>query len=167
MRPLRAIVLIALLALAVYVGYRLVNRSSGTAVGATITVYYCRLDGQTLSPWTVSLGPARDPKSVAFYAAVQAVAGPPSGTDAIRFPSGTVVRSVNVSDSTATVDLSQAVASSGGGSFAEAGEFKALVWTLTALPDIHAVQIRVEGRTIPTLPGGHLELDEPLTRSSW
>ncbi|MBV9647760.1 MAG: GerMN domain-containing protein [Candidatus Eremiobacteraeota bacterium] len=167
MRALRAIVILALLIFAVFVGYRLAKRASGPTVGSTIQVYYCKLDGQTLVPWTVTLGSARDPKSVAFYAAVQAVAGPPSGTDAIRFPAGTVVRAVNVSDSTATVDLSQAVASSGGGSFAESGEFKALVWTLTALPDIHAVQIRIEGRTVPTLPGGHLELDEPLTRSSW
>lgn len=167
MRLLRALALLALLAIAVYVGYRFATGTNKPAVGGTVTVYYCKLDGTTLVPWTVTLGPARDLKSVAFYATAQALAGPSSGTDAIRFPSGTVVRSVDVSGKTATVDLSGAVASGGGGSFAESGEFKALVWTLTALPGIESVQIRVDGRTLPTLPGGHLELDEPLTRSSW
>lgn len=77
------------------------------------------------------------------------------------------MRSVVVTSGAATVDLSQAVASSGGGSFAESGEFKALVWTLTGLSGVNSVQIHVEGRTLGTLPGGHLELDEPLSRSSW
>jgi spore germination protein GerM len=164
---LRALIFVALGAFAVFLVYRFVSGRPSSTVGSTVTVYYCKLDGETLVPWTVSLGAARDLSSVAFYAATQAVAGPPSGTDAIRFPSGTVVRAVDVSKATATVNLSQAVAATGGGSFAEAGEFKALVWTLTALPGIHAVQIRVEGRALPTLPGGHLELDEPLARSSF
>jgi spore germination protein GerM len=69
--------------------------------------------------------------------------------------------------STATVDISGAAKQSGGGSFAELGEFKSLVWTLTALPGIHAVRVKVDGASLVTLPGGHLELDEPLTRASW
>jgi spore germination protein GerM len=166
-KSLRALLFVALLVIAVYAGYRFATRGTAPKVGDTITVYYCKLDGETLVPWTVSLGPARDPRSVAFYAATQAIAGPASGIEAIRFPSGTVVRRVDVTDSTAVVDLSQRVASNDGGSFAESGEFKALVWSLTALPGVHAVQVRVEGRKVPTLPGGHLELDQPLARSSW
>jgi len=166
-RLLRALALLALLGVAVYVGYRFATRSASTAIGDTITVYYCKLDGTTLEPWTVTLGAARDLRSVAFYATAQVLAGPSSGTDAVRFPAGTVVRSVDVSAKTATVDLSGAIEKSEGGSFAESGEFKALVWTLTALPGIDAVQVRIDGRVVPTLPGGHLELDEPLTRSSW
>lgn len=167
MKSLRALLLLALLIVAVYAGYRLATRFAEPTIGDTITVYYCKLDGETLVPWKVSLGPARDPRSVAFYATVQALAGPPSGVEAIRFPSGTVARRVDVTGSTAVVDLSHDVASSGGGSFAESGEFKALVWSLTSLPGIRAVQVLVGGRKLPTLPGGHLELDEPLTRSSW
>jgi spore germination protein GerM len=166
-RLLWALIFAALLATAVFLGYRLMTRVSTPPVGETITVYYCKVDGTTLVPWKVSLGAARDLRSVAFYATAQVLAGPPSGTEAIRFPAGTAVRAVDVSNGKATVDLSSAVESSSGGSFAESGEFKALVWTLTALPGISAVQVRVEGRTLATLPGGHLELDEPLTRSSW
>jgi spore germination protein GerM len=134
----------------------------------TIVVYYVKDDGTTLVPWRVSLGPARDRASVAFYAATQCVAGPPSGTDAVRFPPGTRVRAVNVVGSTADVDISKDVASSAEGGFAESAEFKALVWTLTQ-PSLHvtAVTVRVDGARIATLPGGHLELDEPLSRSSF
>jgi spore germination protein GerM len=163
----RTLVVLVLLALVAYVGYRLFTRFAQPRVGDTVAVYYCKVDGETLVPWRVSLGSARDVTSVAFYAATQAVAGPPSDVEAIRFPPGTIVRRVDVSGATANVDLSQNVATSAGGSFAESGEFKALVWTLTGLPGIHSVQIRVEGRKLPTLPGGHLELDEPLTRTSW
>ena len=137
------------------------------SVPDTIAVYYVKPDGAVLVPWHVSLGPARDRRSVAFYAAVQAVAGPPAGIDAVRFPRGTTVLSVDVDGSTADVDLSREVGSHVEGSFNESGEFKALVYTLTALPGTSAVRVRVAGEAVATLPGGHLELDEPLTRQSF
>ncbi len=167
MKSIRALAVIAILAVLGYAGYRIAIHFMRPGIGDSITVYYSKLDGETLVPWKVSLGSARDPRSVAFYSATQAVAGPASEVEAIRFPSGTIVRQVDVSDGTAAVDLSHDVAAGGGGSFAESGEFKALVWSLTAIPGIHAVQVRIEGRKVPTLPGGHLELDEPLSRSSW
>jgi spore germination protein GerM len=104
---------------------------------------------------------------LAFYATAQALAGPPTSVEAIRFPVGTLVRRVALSESTATVDLGGSIARSAGGSFAESGEFKALVWTLTALPGITAVQVVVDGAKVATLPGGHLELEQPLSRSSF
>jgi germination protein M len=166
-RTIRVVAVLVILAVVGYGGYRVVRHFTKPKIGDTITVYYSKADGETLAPWTVTLGSARDTPSVAFYAATQAVAGPASDVEAIRFPSGTIVRHVDVSDGTATVDLSGNVAAGGGGSFAESGEFKALIWSLTAVPSIKAVQIRVDGRKVPTLPGGHLELDEPLSRSSW
>ena len=133
----------------------------------TIAVYYVKTDGTTLAPWHVTLGPARDTRSVAFYAAVQAVAGPPAGTDAVRFPTGTRVLSTDLDGSTVVVNLSNEVGTKVEGSFTESAEFKALVYTLTALPGISAVRVHVGGATVATLPGGHLELDEPLTRQSF
>jgi len=168
MRLPRALLVIALLAVAVFVGYRLFSRLLPPPAANTVTVFYCKDDGETLAKWTVSLNPnARDADSVAFYATAQSVAGPPPDTQAIRFPAGTLVRSVHVSASTATVDLGGAIVSEQSGSFAESGEFKALVWTLTSLPGVDAVQVTIDGAHVPTLPGGHLELDEPLTRQSW
>ncbi len=165
MKLLRAIGVVALLVVAAYVGYRVLSRPAASP--ATVAVYYTKTDGDTVVPWHVSLGPAHDPASVAFYAAVQTVSGPATDVSAIRFPAGTIVRSVHVSGSTAAVDLGGQVADGESGSLTESGEFKALVWTLTALPGVAAVQIRINGARVPTLPGGHLELDEPLTRQSW
>jgi spore germination protein GerM len=167
MRLLRALVVVALLAVAVYAGYRLFAPPP-PAAGNAVAVYYCKTDGETLAKWIVSVNPkATDTKSVAFYATAQAVAGPPADTAAIRFPAGTVVRSVQIDGPTATVDLAGSIATAQSGSFTEGGEFKALVWTLTSLPGVTAVQVKIGGVRVPTLPGGHLELDEPLTRQSW
>jgi N-acetylmuramoyl-L-alanine amidase len=167
MRLPRAFVLVALLCLAAYAGYRFFAKPAGQATGNTIAVYYCKTDGQTLVPWNISVGTPREVNQLARYATAQALVGPPPDVEAIRFPAGTIARSVVVAGKTVTVDLSGDFAANGGGSFAEGGEFKALVWTLTALPGIDAVQIEIGGARVPTLPGGHFELDEPLTRQSW
>jgi hypothetical protein len=142
--------------------------------GPDLVVNFSKLDGRSLGAWTVTTRPADASESDAqrsqervLYAAVQAVAGPPSETPAIRFPAGTHVLDASVNGTTATIDLSNEVAASGGGSFSENGEFKGLVYTLTGLPGIDAVQVQVEHRTLETLPGGHLELDQPLHRSDF
>lgn len=139
-----------------------------------LVIYYTKLDGTSLGTWTVSMRPPQPGESntehlhnTVLYAAVQAVAGPPSNVEAIRFPPGTHVITALVNGSTATVDLSKEVTASPGGTFAENGEFKGLVYTLTGIPSINAVQITIEGRKVETLPGGHLELDTPLRRSDW
>lgn len=143
-------------------------------VGDHITVYYTKVDGTTEVPWSVSMRPQQNGESgaehlqyAALYAAVQAVAGPPSTTEAIRFPVGTHVRTVHVTGSTADVDLSPEVQSDQGGSFGESGEFKSLVWTLTGLPGIDSVLVRVDGRRLDALRGGHLALDKALRRTDW
>jgi spore germination protein GerM len=168
MRAWRGLVLIVLFVAAVAAAWWFTHRPPA-GVGDAITVYYAKADGTTLVPWRISLGPARDRASVAFYAATSCVAGPPPGTEAIRFPAGTRVLSLDVVDATADVNLSHEVAgSSREGSFAESAEFKSLVWTLTQ-PSLHitSVKIHIDGARVATLPGGHLELDEPLSRSSF
>ncbi len=166
MKVFRTALVLAVLAAAAYVAYRYILQPR-LQPADTIIVYYCKTDGETLVPWKVSLGPKRDRLSVAAYALAQTLVGPPPPTDAIRFPPGTIARSVRLHGSNATVDLSGTIAGSAGGSFAEAGEFKALVWTMTALPGISSVQVEIDGQTVSTLPGGHLELDRPLSRSSF
>jgi spore germination protein GerM len=166
MKALRPVALVALFAVAVAAAWFVVA-SRRPAVGDTVTVYYTKNDGTTEVPWGVSLGAARDLPSVAFYVATQAVAGPPPGVDAVRFPPGTRVLSATVAGSTATVDLSSDVDVSAQGGLLETGEFKGLVWTMTSLPGISAVSVHVNGRSVATLPGGHLELDEPLSRASF
>ena len=77
------------------------------------------------------------------------------------------MRSVELAGPLAVVDLSGNVKNTGGGSLTEGGMFKALVWTLTEQPGITQVQIKIDGVRVPTLPDGHLELDDPLKRSDW
>jgi spore germination protein GerM len=138
------------------------------------TIYYTKADGKTLASYSVSLRPPQPTETaddrlqyVVLYAATQAVAGPQSSVAAVRFPVGTHVRAANVKGSTAVVDLSGDVKNQTGGSLSETGEFKALVWTLTAIPGIDAVSVKVDGAKVDTLPGGHLALDTPLRRSDW
>jgi len=169
MRSQRLIALAIAIAVVLF-GAWWVMRMRHRGGGDSIIVYYTKVDGTTEVPWRVSLGPARDPKSVAFYAAAQALAGPSPEIEAIRFPTGTHVRSVDVNGSLVDVDLSSEIDKSAEGGLAETAEFKSLVWTLTepkTLPGITAVRIRVGGKRVATLPGGHFELDEPLSRTNF
>ena len=174
MKTSRALFLLVVFVLAALVAWIVVQQRNRSAIGERITVYYTKLDGTTEVPWTITMRPQASGESgaerlhnAALYAAVQAVAGPSSTIDAIRFPPGTHVRSVLVDGSTAVVDLSPEVRLAAGGSLGESGEFKSLVWTLTGLPGINAVAIRIDGQHIDALPGGHLALDTPLRRSDW
>ncbi len=172
MRTSRVVLWIAVLAIiAIIAWYWTSHRPS--SVGDRITVYYAKPDGRTMVPWTVSMRPQQPGESArehlhnaAVYAATQAVAGPPSSVPAVRFPPGTHVLTADVNDSTAMVDLSAQVKNQAG-MLGESAEFKSLVWTLTALPGVAQVAIRVQGQKLDTLPGGHLEIDEPLRRSDW
>jgi spore germination protein GerM len=170
-RSLRPIAFIALV-LVVAAAYWHFH-SQRAAREQTIAIYYTKLDGNSLSYFRVTMRPRAPGESYsehrhneALYAAVQAVAGPPNDIKAIRFPPGTRV-DVALDGSTVTVDLSKEVEQQPGGAFGENGEFKALVYTLTGLPGIEAVQVTIDGSKVETLPGGHLELDQPLHRSDW
>jgi len=137
-------------------------------------IYYTKIDGQSEVPWTISVRPQRPDESGAerlqylvLYTASQAVTGPPPNVAAIRFPAGTRVLSAAVDATTAVIDLSGEINAARNGALNEGGEFKSLVWTLTALPGIDRVAVTVAGKKIATLPGGSFELDEPLRRSDW
>jgi hypothetical protein len=172
-RSNRLPILIALLVIAAAGSwYYLSHRSAGG--GGTLPIYYTKLDGKTLGDLSVSLRPPQAGENAVehlhntvLYAAVQAVAGPPDDVQAIRFPPATRVLGVSVDGSTATVDLSKEVEHQAGGAFGENGEFEGLVYTVTGVPGIDAVQVLVDGERLQTLPGGHLELDQPLHRSDW
>jgi spore germination protein GerM len=172
-RSTRLPFLVALLAIVAAATWFYYTRHA-TGNGETLAVYYAKLNGTSLGVVRVSLRPRQPGESAAehlhntvLYAALQAVAGPPNDIDAIRFPPGTRVMGVAVDGATATVDLSKDVERQAGGSFGENGEFKSLVYTVTGVGGIDAVQITVDGARLETLPGGHLELDQPLHRSDW
>lgn len=166
--------LVALLVVIVAGTWFALSKRTPNAVPAHLIVYYTKIDGTTLGDMSVSLR-ARAPGesaaehrgNVALYAAVEAVAGPPSEVQAVRFPPGTRVNGVTVTGTTATVDFSREIENPEQGDFGENGEFKGLVYTLTGLPNVDAVAITVDGKLLQTLPGGSFELDKPLHRSDW
>jgi spore germination protein GerM len=170
----KRIAILAAILVVVAAGAWYVLSPRGAVVSENLAIYYTKADGTSLGTWSVSMRPrvggesdAEHLHNIALYAAVQAVAGPPSDVNAVRFPSATHVTNVTVNGPIATVDLSTEVGAASGGSYEENGEFKGLVYTLTGIPTINAVQILVAGRKVETLPGGHLELDQPLRRSDW
>jgi hypothetical protein len=169
MRSLRLIALVIVFAAAVAGAWWFVAGRNHVS-GDSIVVYYTKIDGTTEVPKRYSLGPARDRASVAFYAASQALIGPEASIEAVRFPTGTRVNALTLDGSTVNVDISTEVNSSAEGGFTETAEFKSLVWTLTdpqTLPGINRVRVKIGGARVATLPGGHFELDEPLSRATF
>lgn len=171
MRSSRAFFLLILLIAVAAIAWYFTSHS---APPNRITVYYTKPDGASEIPWTISVRPQQNGENAAqrqqylvLYAASQAVAGPAPQVAALRFPAGTHVVAASVDGTTANVDLSADIAGGQRGAMNEGGEFKALVWTLTSLPGVDAVQVTVAGKKIATLPGGSFELDEPLRRSDW
>lgn len=168
------VVLILILIVIGFAAWHAFAPKPGAPVARHLTVYYAKTDGHSMGTWDVS---TRSPQTGSsgierlhdevLYAAVQAVAGPPSDVSAIRFPTGTHVLGVSIDGAIATVDLSPQVDSQAGGELGENGEFKELVYTVTGVPGIDAVKVTVAGRALATLPGGQFELDTPLRRSDW
>lgn len=173
MRSQRFPILVVLLAIAAAGTWYYLSQHAPRSA-ETLAIYYTKLDGTKLAEMRVSLRPRQADESAAerlhntvLYAAVEAIAGPPNDVQAIRFPPGTRVIGVSVNGTTATIDLSKDLEQQAGGAFGENGEFKALTYTITGIAGVDAVQILVEGNRLETLPGGHLELDQPLHRSDW
>lgn len=171
----RALWLIVLLVVVVGASVWFLAYRNRNPVGDSLDIYYTKAaDGTSEVSWPVSMRPmqsgetsAEHTHNAALYAAVQTVAGPPADVQAVRFPVGTRVLAVTVNGSTATVNLSGEVKNQGGGTFGENGEFKSLVYTMTAVPGIDAVAVLVDGQKLDTLPGGHFELDQPLHRTDF
>jgi spore germination protein GerM len=133
-----------------------------------ITVYYCQAGSDKLMPVQFSIDPKLQGSAAQKYALNQLLVGPTVGRDAVvLFPQGTQA-SLSRQGKTAVVDLTGTIAKSfQGGATDEAAMFKSLTYTLTAFPDITGVQVLVGGQKVAALPGGHFELDEPLTKDTF
>ena len=134
----------------------------------TLTIYYCRAGSGDLVRVPFTLDPKLSSADVASYALAQLLAGPAASRDSlVLFPPGTQA-TVTAEGDVATVDLSGAIARSfGGGAGDEASLFKSLTYTMTGVAGIKSVQVLVAGKKQPALPGGHFEIDEPLTRATF
>jgi len=133
-----------------------------------ITVYYSKAGSDSLVAIHYSAGASLAGSALAQYAVSQLLAGPSDAASTlIVFPSDTRARATQ-NGTTVDVDLSGAITKHyAGGAGDEAGLFKSLTYTLTDLPGVTAVQVSLNGQVEAALPGGHLELDEPLTRDTF
>jgi len=132
------------------------------------TVEFVDAGTEALAPAEYTVDPNLHGEGLAEYAATQLLAGPSTGRDAVvLFPTGTTL-DVTVQDDMATANIGGPVTKSyTGGAEDEAAMFKSLVYTLTNVPGINRVQVLLAGKKRAALPGGHMELDEPLTRGTF
>lgn len=79
-------------------------------------------------------------------------------------PDGTELRSVDLDDGLATVDLTAAY-ESGGGSLSMMARLAQLVFTSTQFPNVDRVEIWLDGVPVEALGGEGLLVDEPQTRA--
>jgi spore germination protein GerM len=144
------------------------TRHVTTTESPQITIYYCRAGSDQLVHMPFTVDPKLAAPAVANYALGQLVAGPSTGRDQlVLFPAGTVA-TVSLDGDLATVNLDGPIARSfQSGAGDEAGLFKSLTYTMTGLAGIQRVQVTVSGVRRASLPGGHFELDEPLTRDTF
>ncbi len=80
------------------------------------------------------------------------------------WPARAKVAAVTVAGKTATVDLTGAASHSVGAQAAEIA-VQQLIWTATAVPNIEAVQLLLDGQPAAEL-WGHVEISQPLKRGS-
>lgn len=93
------------------------------------------------------------------------IAGPKTPELVSVMPQGTKIRNLVVKDHIAYVDFDdKLIKKNAGGSASEILLVGAIVNTLTEFPDIHKVQILVDGKKIDTI-SGHMDTGEPLSRT--
>lgn len=158
---------VALLALiaAAAVGVGLVARYEdrllpALGLGRPVVLYFARPDGTALAGEVRYTLPGRDGPMQRLRMLAE---GPrPESGLAPVLPPGTRPLGVQVDEGVATVDFSREIIERHwGGSTAELLTVYGIVNTLTAVPGIERVQIRVEGRPVETL-AGHVDLTQPL-----
>lgn len=103
----------------------------------------------------------------ALEAAFQTLlAGPTEGTDSTTIPQGTKLLGMKVENNEVHVNLS-ADFTSGGGSSSMLGRVGQVVYTATTLNTNAKVYIEVNGKPLEVLGGEGLEIEQPLTRTSF
>ena len=133
-----------------------------------VTVYFCKAGSDALMPVPFSADRSLQGAQLEDALIAQLLAGPATpSTTVVLFPSGTIA-TATVSADTATINLRGAVTKPyRGGESDEVALFKSLTYTATSVAGIQHVQVLVDGRKVPTLPGGQFEIDEPLSRGTF
>lgn len=136
--------------------------ASTTQPSMSVTVYHATADAMYLVAESRKIPKSDTPAK----AAVEMLLADPADKDLNRvLPNNTKVRSIVIKDHIAYVDFdNKLLKNSKGGSATERLMVGAIVNTLTEFPEIHKVQILVEGKVVETL-NGHMDVSQPLSRS--
>lgn len=126
-----------------------------------ITVYHASQDALYLVP-EVHAVPAQAANA---QTALELLLAGTTNKDLVAvMPQGVKLRGITIKSHVAYADFNDALAkNSGGGSQTELLIVGAIVNTLTEFPEIHKVQILIEGKKADTI-SGHLDVSEPFTR---
>ena len=136
---------------------------SANQVSTQVTVYYATSDAMYLVGEKRAIAKTDAPAR----AAVELLFAEPADKQLSRvLPVAAKMRNITVKDHIAYVDFDDKLMkhSGSGGSAAERLMVGAIVNTLTEFPEIHKVQILIEGKTVETLYG-HMDVSQPLSRS--
>ena len=128
-----------------------------------VTVYYATPDAMYLVAEKHTLPKTDAPAK----AALELLFAEPTDKQLSRvLPVAAKLRNLTVKDHVAYADFSDKLIKSNGsgGSAAERLMVGAIVNTLTEFPEIHKVQILIEGKAVETLYG-HMDVSQPLSRS--
>lgn len=135
---------------------------NGVQPSMNVTVYHATADAMYLVAESHKIPKSDTPAK----AALELLLTEPKNKELSRvLPDSTKVRIVVIKDHIAYADFDQKlIKNSKGGSATERLIVGAIVNTLTEFPEIHKVQILVEGKVVDTL-NGHMDVSEPLSRS--
>lgn len=157
-----ALALLLLLALFGSLALRTMERLPDTMV------YLVRDDAGTFTLEAVARRVRPDGALAAARSAVEALAAGPTPAEAARglvseVPADTVVRSVTWVGDVLVVDLDASVVA-GGGTASMVGRLAQLTYTLTQPHGVSAVELRVDGRTLPAWGGEGVMVAWPWRR---
>lgn len=144
------------------------SHKAPTPISPQITVYFCRAGTDMLVPMPFSVDRNMSAAKLESQLVGQLLAGPAvEQSTVVLFPPGTTA-AVDLQGDTVSVNFSGALAQPfRGGASDEIALFKSLTYTTTSVAGVSRVQVLINGRKVPTLPGGEFEIDEPLTRNTF
>ena len=133
----------------------------------TTSIYWLRSKENRLDlvpqPFKVA---ATQPNQVLEAAFKTLLVGPSEGTDSTTIPQGTQLLGLKVENNDVHINLSENF-TTGGGSSSMMGRVGQVVYTATSLNPQANVYIEVNGKLLEVLGGEGVELQQPLTRTSF
>ncbi|PPJ61806.1 GerMN domain-containing protein [Cuspidothrix issatschenkoi] len=133
----------------------------------TANIYWLRSQENRLDlvPQPLKIA-ANQPQQVLESAFETLLAGPKEATDSTTIPEGTKLLGLKTGNNDIHVNLSEKF-TTGGGSTSMMGRVGQVVYTATTLNPKANVYIEVNGKPLEVLGGEGLEIEQPLTRTSF